>query len=368
MLVYPTMFYPSARSSRAAEVIAVESGQERSAVDFQLQLAPATLVSGVVMGPNGPLANQSVRLVPEYAYELAGDLFGLETAVTTTDAGGRFLFAGVPTGQYFVQGSVNVPNAGPSGQTIPAPPSAGAWLNEPLTVNEGGASDLKLMFKPGVRVSGKIFFDGTKPQPATDLITRFSVSLEVLDFGVNRGEAPYSSYFDREGKFVFPAVPPGLYIITFRAALTDRRLMPDWETKGGVLDGRDISDRPLTITTDLSDILMVLTDHNSELKGTVRDATGKIDPTAAVLLFTTEKELWPLRMTRRIRALRASEAGTYSVRGVPPGDYFMVAIPDRDIADFPDPRMLEALSKVATRIVMAPSEQKTQDLVIRSVK
>ena len=362
-LVYPTTFYPSARSSREAETIALESGQERSAVDLRLQLVPATLVSGVVMGLEGPLASTVVRLVPEYAKEFAGDLQGLETAATVTDAAGRFLFVGVPVGQYFAQGSV--PSTAPPNQVIP---SKGAWLNEAVTVSEGGASDLTLTFRPGVKVSGRIFFDGTKPPPPPDLVTRFSVSLEVLDFGINRGEAPYQSYFDRDGQFLFPAVPPGEYIITFRAALADRRLMPDWETKGGVLEGRDITDRPLTITSDVNGIIMALTDHNSELNGTARDAAGKPDPAAAVLLFTAEKELWPLRMTRRIRALRASETGTYSVRGVPPGDYFLVAIPDRDLADFPDPRMLEMLTKIATRFQMAPSEHKTVELTVKSVR
>ena len=72
--------------------------------------------------------------------------------------------------------------------------------------------------------------------------------------------------------------------------------------------------------------------------------------------------------TRRIRALRASEAGAYSVRGVPPGEYFIVAIPDVDLGDYPDPRMLDALSKTATRFIMAPSEHKTQDLVVKAIR
>jgi hypothetical protein len=170
--------------------------------------------------------------------------------------------------------------------------------------------------------------------------------------------------------FVFPAVPPGQYIVTTRAQTADRRLMPDWEAKGPSLQGRDISDRPLTITNDISDILIVQvqTDHNSELKGIVRDASGKVDPTATVLLFTAEKELWPLRMTKRIRALRATENGTYSVRGAPPGDYYLVAIPDVDIADYPDPAMLEVLARTAMRISMTATDLKTLDLVVKKIK
>jgi hypothetical protein len=73
-------------------------------------------------------------------------------------------------------------------------------------------------------------------------------------------------------------------------------------------------------------------------------------------------------MVRRIRSLRANETGVYSVRGVPAGDYYLVAVPDADIGDFPDPRMLDTLAGVATRVSMAPSERKTQDLVVKPIK
>jgi hypothetical protein len=98
------------------------------------------------------------------------------------------------------------------------------------------------------------------------------------------------------------------------------------------------------------------------LTGTVRDAAGNTDAAAAVLLFTAERELWALRTVRCIRSLRASEKGVYSVRGVQPGDYYLVAIPDADMGDYPDPRMLDSLTHLATRIAMGPSERKTQDL------
>ena len=122
------------------------------------------------------------------------------------------------------------------------------------------------------------------------------------------------------------------------------------------------------ITEDLPGVIVTLTNTNTQLSGEVRDLAGKVDAHAAVLLFTTERDLWTVRMVRRIRTLRASETGGYLVRGVPPGEYFLVAIPDVEIGDFPDPAMLDILSKVATRISVAPAQQVTQNLVVRSIK
>jgi len=365
MLVYPTTFYPSARSSREAEAITLESGGERLSVDLQLQLVPATIVSGVLMGANGPADGLAVRLVPEYADDLSGETRGMDAAVSVSDANGRFFFAGVPVGRYYLQAEAS---PAPPGSSIPQPVSMG-WLNEPVAVGEGGLTGGTHMLRPAVKVSGKLFFDGTKPPPPPEWIEKVSVSLEALDFAVNRAEAPYLVNFDRNGQFVFPSVPPGRYTVLFRAFVQDRRAMPDWETKGATLDGKDVSDRPMVVTTDVSGIVVSLTDRSSQVSGAVRDSAGKADSTAAVILFTAERELWPvLRTNRRIRLVRASENGTYVVRGVPAGQYFVAAISDADVGDFWDPQMLEALSKVAASIVMAPAEQKTQDLVLKSVK
>ena len=363
--VYPTTFFPGARSTREAEKILLESGQERGGVDLQLQLVPSTFVSGVLIGPDGPAAGQSVRLAPDYADELGPDVRSLETATTVTDASGTFFFAGVPAGTYFVQCEMFT-QVGPTGQPVQAGRTGTA--NERLTVREDGMANLTITLKPTVKVSGQIAFDGTKPPPPPDLISRFTVSLETIGFAVNMIEAPYSAIMDRNGQFTILNVPPGQYVATFRAALVDRRAMPDWETKGITLNGKDISDHPFTVSDDVSGVTVSLTDHNTQLSGKVRGTDGKPDPNAAVLMFTTERELWTVRMVRRIRILRASESGDYSVRGVPPGQYFLVAIPDSDVGDYPDPGMLESLSKLATTFVMSLGERKAVDLITRDIK
>jgi protocatechuate 3,4-dioxygenase beta subunit len=363
-LIYPTTFYPSARSSREAEMITLESGQERRGVDLQMQLVPAASMSGVVTSGGRPLPGQAIKLQPDYVEELSGDMRGLETSVTVTDTSGSFLFVGVPAGRYIVQSEL-FPPPQPNGGISTEP---GGWLNDPLVVDEGGMAGMTLVLRPTVTVSGRIAFDGTKPPPAAELIPRFTVSLETIGFAVNRIEAPYAATFDKNGQFTIPRVPPGTYVATFRAALADRRLMPDWELKNLTVNGRDVSDHLMTITGDVTDLLVTLTDHNQQLSGTVRDPSGKPDPNAAVLVFTAETELWPYRMPRRIRMLRSSETGAFSVRGVPPGDYFILAVPDVEVGDYPDPVMLEQLRRLAAPMTMTVGEQKTLDLVVRSIK
>ena len=363
-LVYPTTFHPAARSVRQAAVLSVESGEHRPAVDLQMRLVPAGTVSGVITG-NIPMAGIMVRLVPDYIEDLSGDVTQIETAVTVCDPSGRFVFIGVPAGQYFLQTEV-VPEP-PTAAGVPSPVTRRGWLNERITVDEDGVSGLSIPVRSTVRISGRIAFDGSKPPPSPELIQRLTVSIETIGFAVNRAEAPYQTTFDKDGNFVLPGVPPGRYVLTFRAAIVDRQAMPDWEFKSIMLGDRDLADRPAMITEDLSGVVVTLTNTNTQLSGTVRDLNGKVDSHAVVLMFTAERELWTVRSVRRIRAARASETGAYVVRGVPPGDYFVIAIPDVQIGDFPDPAMLDALARTATRFSVAPAQQVTQNLVVTSI-
>ena len=364
-LVYPTTFHPAVRSTRQAGVISLESGEHRPGVDVQMRLIHAGSVTGAISA-GIPVAGIMLRLVPEYAEDIGGDVIQMETAITMCDAQGKFVFIGVPAGQYFLQTEIPAEFNPTTGAVLPT--TRRGWLNERVTVDEDGVSGLTISLRSTLSISGRIAFDGAKPPPSPELIQRLTVSIETIGFAVNRIEAPYQTTFDKDGNFLLQGIPQGRYVLTFRAAIDTRQAMSDWELKSIMLGDRDLADRPAMITEDLSGVVVTLTNTNTQLSGTVRDMNGKVDPHAVVLMFTAERELWTVRMVRRIRSFRASETGAYLARGVPPGEYFLIAIPDVQIGDYPDPAMLEMLSRSATRFTMAPAQQLTQNLVVTSIK
>ena len=97
--VYPATFAPSSRSLPMANVIAVEFGSDTRAVDLSLPLVPSVRVSGVVVGPATAIAGLPVRVLASGNESLG---FGGETALTITDAAGRFTLSQVPSGTYTV--------------------------------------------------------------------------------------------------------------------------------------------------------------------------------------------------------------------------------------------------------------------------
>src|SRR5687768_6206197 len=93
---YAPVCYPGTLSVSTAGTIALAVAEERTAIDFQLQLAPMARVEGTVLNPTGAtLREVQVRLTD---LNQLGD--GLGSSSARTDAEGRFRLSGVAPGQY----------------------------------------------------------------------------------------------------------------------------------------------------------------------------------------------------------------------------------------------------------------------------
>jgi len=65
---------------------------------------------------------------------------------------------------------------------------------------------------------------------------------------------------------------------------------------------------------------------------------------------------------RRFRNAMISTTGTYTFGALQAGEYFVAALATDDVPDNRDEALFEALSRVATRVVVAEGDKKSQDL------
>jgi hypothetical protein len=59
---------------------------------------------------------------------------------------------------------------------------------------------------------------------------------------------------------------------------------------------------------------------------------------------------------------RASRSGTFLVSGLPPGEYFIVAVSDAVAGNWQEPAFLQRLARIATRFTLTPGQNLTQTL------
>jgi protocatechuate 3,4-dioxygenase beta subunit len=365
---YVVSCYPGATPAEA-ERLTLESGDERANININLQPVPTARVSGTLVDNNGEVSGVAVRLMPSYTSALAFEL-GAETAVTITNDNGAFMFPAVPLGQYTLKVLRPPPDQSPP-IFAPAPSTASTgWAEVPVNVGEDGLNNLTVQLQRGFRLTGRLELDGTSAKPGPDLIERFSIQLTPADGSNSRLPSVYSGAIDRNGRITTNEIPPGRYVIYFTAFADDRVKMAGWETVGATIDGRDASHQPFDLTRDVNTLVMTLSDHPAQISGTVRDSRGQPDPGAALILFPTERARWTGRgyTQRGMRLVRASRDGTYRFGSVPPGDYFVAAIPDEEAGDWENPDVLTAAMRIGKRVSISPNEKIALDVVTTALR
>jgi hypothetical protein len=367
-LTYPATFFPSARTLSAANVIHAIAGREQSAIDLVVPLTKTYQVSGTLTASDAPPSFHAVHLM---LADLADNpLFDVSTAVT--DGAGAFTSYGVPPGQYLAR-VVRTPYpagdarlvAGGAGNGQPmsvfisgGSPASGpprlsdeplAYADQPITVIDRNVKDVNIALRQGVHVRGHAEFLGASTPPTPAQMRQTFVTLEPAN-GQAYGAIMPNALSD-DGHFVTPSSWPSRYLLRVTGT------PPGWTFKGAMYQGRDVSESPLALSSDIDDIALTFTDHPSKIDGTVVGDDGKPDLGAVVLLFPVDAASWVDygRTSRRVRSVPTT-AGAFTLTNVPEGDYLLIAISDADATDWQNPAILQKLSSLAEHVHVADGQ------------
>jgi hypothetical protein len=358
MNLYATAWSPSATSPAQATVTALGPGDERSGIDVHLVLSPTFRVSGTVAGSDGPVASLGLRLQPA-GFDDVADETSFFSAVTATAADGTFTFVGVHPGQYVVRGGTfagRVENP-LGGTTLSRDPTI--WVATPVSVGESNVAGVAVAAHAGVRVTGRIAFDGTSPRPSPKDLLALPVKVEPIDGRTVSFFTAIAAQVDAEGAFYTSGLPGGRYFIRASGSVGP------WTLKSAIVNGRDVADMPLVVeSTDIDGLVLTLTDHPSALRGQVRSAQGASDADATVIVFPADTTAWRDvgASPRRLRSVRVSRSGSYAVAGLPAGEYDVIAVGDAAAANWLDPMRLAELARAAARVIVVDGQQASVDL------
>ena len=362
--VYPTTFHPAAMATKGAAVVAVRSGDERTAIDIRLTPQPAVAVTGLLTDDAGPVANFNVRLLPA---ETADGTGVLEVASSVTDGAGRFEFPLVPAGRYIVLAMRPPAPQFPGSTPTPEPRSTadrpGAWARAQVTVAERGADDLVLTLRPGLSVSGRIEFHGTAAPPAAARLRQLSIPLVLAQPMVRTGTNPSRAAPDPAGAFSFGDVIPGAYLVR------PPDVPPEWTVQGVHLAGRDVTDAVVSLEADVEGLNIVFTDRPAEISGSVEGSTQTGAGDASVFVFPTDRSRWPhaRASARTFRSVRVMN-GAFRVSPLPPGPYHVIAFREALAGDWPDDQFLARLAAAAATVRLDAGTKQSISLAVRDIR
>jgi hypothetical protein len=387
LMAYPTVFYPGAPLLTSAMPIDLAPGQEKDGVDVALRPVPAVRVSGTVINSGALDPNFVLRLLPRGSENLG---VGSEQATALVSASGAFTFLGVPSGSYTIDAGLNVNRfsaAGAWGPRTPgmlhiqsggtsapsAPDDVGLsmqrkdvvdreWAELPIDVGEDDVIGLRVALRPTVTISGEIVWDGpagthTNPASGETYPAIPSVRIEpaagdprLFPTFTGPGGPPARQQFSitglRAGEYVIrPSVYPGTTVVRI------------------IANGQDVTTRTIdTSSGDISNVVVTMTNKTTRLSGSVSDVTEAGRQTS-VIAFPIEKRQWSRYGFTPFTIKATSFLGPqYTLTGLPPGDYFVVAVDAAFGGAWRDPAWLDAASRIATPVTLKWDEPVTLDL------
>ena len=288
---YAATYYPGFANPADAKAVRLESGNVLGGINFRLQRSPAVNVSGTVYS----VLTQAN--IPAVVTLTSPEESGSTARYTIrTNEKGVFEMKGVNPGSYVLSAT----SAAGDGQI--------GFSSIRVADTDYPRGDV--MIGPGVTVTARLFGD---VPPATDL-RGIRISLLPLETFL---PTPGASIVQPNGLPAIPNVQPGAYLLNVSG-------LPDTGyVRAARSDQRDVLERFVEVQYGMQVPLDIqLAFDGGNMTGTVADAAGQLADRATVVLIPD-----PARRHRpdQYRVATSANDGTFSVGGIPPGQYKVFA-------------------------------------------
>jgi len=258
---------------------------------------------------------------------------------------GEFTITNVPPGRYILRAR---------GDDSETPQFAA----QPMSVNGQDVSDFTIVLSEGAAISGTVSF--LAGQSSTPDLSQFRITAPSTDQS-DFGPSP-NARVDKEGNFTLSGLSAGSHLV--RSAGNAR----GWILKSVTINDRDVTDTPIPLRSgeSLTNVAVVFTNQQNEITGTLTTEQGAPLADYTVLAFPTDAALWRPQ-ARQIMTARPDQTGKYRIRGLPPGQYYLVTVDPAEQGEWFDPLYLDEHRAGAARVTLSEGDVKTQDFKI-SVK
>jgi beta-lactamase regulating signal transducer with metallopeptidase domain len=185
-----------------------------------------------------------------------------------------------------------------------------------ISVRPGETTTVPIPDRASVTLRGRASFDGNvAPASAGPAAVRLEPTNPIN--ATFPGVPPPSSAFRRDQNWGFEIrTGPSVGVLRVEGP-------PGWAVKSITLNGRDITDEPLTFDSDVQGIEILMTTRLGSVTGTIVDA-NLLAATRMIVLYPEDRALAavPSRFTR---VVRADDQGRFSAIDLLPGRYLALA-------------------------------------------
>jgi hypothetical protein len=258
---------------------------------------------------------------------------------------GSFEFADVVPGDYVLQAL---------GDRLPG--VAPEFGSEYLTIAEHNAPPLTIRTAPGATVEGRFISE------SRGIIPLRAQAIHAAPLDTDRsppgGRGPEGLAVHDDGRFYLTGLF-GPMRLTYPAPA-------GWYLKSLTIGGVDATDQPFDFgfgDQTFSDAEIVLSNTGARIEGAVSNVADRRATEFAVVAFSVNRANW-FADSRHVRWATASADGSFDVRDLPPGDYFVAALDGQPPGDWQAADGLDALVQRATRVSLREGQAHTVTLAL----
>jgi protocatechuate 3,4-dioxygenase beta subunit len=358
-------YYPGRASLLEAAGVRVDAGSDVLHMHVSLQDAPTTRVFGVVSGATSPVEVVLVESVRAGARVVR--------VRATVPVAGAFEFRNVPPGEYVLQ--VTERGSGVAWQRTTGTglmdTGISAFAAQFVSVRGDVVGPPVITPTRSASLSGRLRSErpGNDRVPSTMLVV-MSADPDRSPVGgpsssVNGGVLLAQANATTGGAFVINGVAGAFRVAPLAAD-------PRWWVKSAMIEGVNAVDEPMTIAGGraVSDVDVVLSNDAATVEGKIADERV-VAASTTVVVFATDSQKW-FYGSQYVRRAQPGRDGTFTVTGLPPGDYHVMAIDDLPedpaLTNLTSAEFLSDLIPQARRVRLPPSERVRVELPLRSTR
>jgi protocatechuate 3,4-dioxygenase beta subunit len=326
-------YYPGTADYSQATPITLRAGEELP-LNIMLTTARTVHVRGSVSGKVAPATFVLLLSLNEYT-------FGGRSQVKD----GKFDIAGVSPGRYMLQAvSVNEGDMEPK------------MARQMVDVGPTGADNIVMTLGSRSQVTGSIKAEGGKLDFKKLRLMLLPADMGEFDgagFTFGGGDRDNGRVHD-DGSVTFKELNPGRYRVVVSTSSSG---LEDWYTKSVRVGTQEVTDTGFDVAPDASAaVQVVLSADGGTIEGVALDDKEKPWSNVAVVAVPESKHR---QDPQAYGGASTDQHGRFKMRGLAPGEYTVLALEDRDLAeDVHDPETMKALEASGVKVKVEEHSRK----------
>jgi hypothetical protein len=338
---YVPIYYPGTITAGEAQRVTVSAGQQIDDLVMVLKPIKASRVSGTAIGSDGKPLTPAMIMVMQTNVGFGSMMSGAQVRPD-----GTFTVGGLAPGTYTLRAQRMTPMA--DGQEA---------ATATVTVTGDDLTNVVVVAAKPTTLTGRVIVD---PAAASSLPRQLMIRAFPANFA-GMGPPPAPARMADDLTFEIKSTPGVMRLSLMGNSFGQP---PDgWSIRFVRLNGVDVTDAGIEFkpNEDISGVEVELTNKVTTISGTVKTSRGELSKEYTAIVFAQDKERWTGN-SRYQSAGRPDQDGRFKITGLPPGEYYVVAVDRLEAGQSGDPEFLERVRSRAVPLTLREGETRTVDL------